>query len=88
MLRIVLEFDDVIAPVVASHQVGLRTPAHPPDVLYGKHHGEACYLASLLHGKEIFLAPSNVLPLDCERRGTRIAASLLPSASKLHRQRN
>jgi hypothetical protein len=49
-------------------------------MLYGKHHGEACYRASLLHGKEIFLAP------DGDRHGNAIAPSLLSSGSQLLRR--
>jgi hypothetical protein len=39
MLRIILKFDDVVGPVVAAHQLGLRPAAHPPHVLDGQLHG-------------------------------------------------
>ena len=42
-----MEFDDVITPVVAAHQVRLRAAAHPPDMLYRQHHGDECYRAPL-----------------------------------------
>jgi len=64
----------------------LRTSAHPSDVLYGKHHGEACYRASLLHGKEIFRALIEVLALNWGRHGNAITPLLLSSGSKLQRQ--
>jgi hypothetical protein len=54
-------------------------------MLYGKHHGEACYRASLLDGKEIFLAVIKLRARLC-KRGDAIAPSLLSSGSKLQRQ--
>jgi hypothetical protein len=39
MLRIILEFDDVVPVVVAAHQLGLRTAPHPPYMLDGQLHG-------------------------------------------------
>src|SRR4029077_15445727 len=39
MLRIVLEFDDVVRLIVATHQLGLRPAPHPPYMLDGKLHG-------------------------------------------------
>jgi hypothetical protein len=35
MLRVILKFDDVVSPIVAAHQLGLRASAHPPHVLDG-----------------------------------------------------
>jgi hypothetical protein len=75
----------VITPVVAAHQVRLRTSAHPSDVLYGNHHSEACYRASLLHGKEIFLTVIKFHARLC-KRGDAIARILLPSGSRLQMQ--
>lgn len=82
MLGVILKFNDVITPVVAAHQVRLRTSAHSSYVLYGKHHSEACYRAPLLHGKEIFLA---VLKFRARLRKRRdaIAPILPPSGSRL-----
>ena len=54
-------------------------------MLYGKHHGEACYRACLLDGKEIFLAIIKVRARLC-KRGDAIARILLPSGSRLQMQ--
>jgi hypothetical protein len=39
MLRIILEFNDVIAIIVAAHQMGLCAAPHPPDMLDRQSHG-------------------------------------------------
>jgi hypothetical protein len=39
VLGIVLEFDDVVATVVAAHQVGLRSAAHATNMLDRQQHG-------------------------------------------------
>jgi hypothetical protein len=39
MLRIILEFDDVIAIIIAAHQMGLRAASHAPDMLDCQPHG-------------------------------------------------
>jgi hypothetical protein len=39
MLRIILEFDDVVAIVITAHQMGLRAASHPPDMLDRQSHG-------------------------------------------------
>jgi hypothetical protein len=54
-------------------------------VLYGKHHSEACYRASLLHGKEIFLAVIKFHARLCKRVDA-ITPVLLPSGSRLQMQ--
>ena len=42
VLRIILELDDVLAAVIAAHQVRLRAAAHATDVLYRQQHGKEC----------------------------------------------
>src|ERR1700732_2334772 len=52
MLRVVLEFDDVVTIVVAPHQMGLCATPHPPDVFNGEPHGRMLASAGL-RGKRI-----------------------------------
>jgi hypothetical protein len=42
MLWVILKLHNVIAAIVATHQVSLRTPTHPPDMLDGLNHGDKC----------------------------------------------
>jgi hypothetical protein len=83
MLRVILEFNDVIRIVVATHQLGLRPAPHPPDMLDRQPHG--AMLASegprskrIVPLREGFLAGSNFpeLPADLAKdftnRGWRI----------------
>jgi hypothetical protein len=41
MLGVILELDDVIATIVAAHQVSLRAAAHPADLLNREDHSRA-----------------------------------------------
>ena len=50
MLGIILELDDVIAAVIAAHQVRLCAASHPADLLEREDHGPAM-LASVTHGR-------------------------------------
>jgi hypothetical protein len=50
MLRVILEFNDVITIVIAAHQVGLGPASHPPHVLNGQPHG--AMLASRSRGSK------------------------------------
>jgi len=61
ILRIVLEFDDVVRTVVAAHQMGLRPAPHPPHVLEGQPHGR--------HSIHARRAPQE----NCSTRGIKIA---------------
>jgi len=58
MLRVVEEFDDVVAVVIGADQVRLRSAPHEANVLHGVNHG----FSSLREARGLIMAGSEHVP--------------------------